>query len=177
MVLTAKNRSDKNQKRMDFYALMKEALWEAQKALSIGEVPVGAVVADTGGKILARAHNRPISLNDPTAHAEILALRQAAASCGNYRLEGATLVVTIEPCPMCMGAALHARISRLVFGASDPKWGAAGSLFDLANDACLNHRIEVIGGVMDASCREKLQDFFRGRRGRVQGQGEVPKWS
>ena len=150
----------------DFSVLMREALKEAFKGFAEGEVPVGAVVANPQGEILARAHNQPIALNDPTAHAEILALRRAGGVCGNYRIEGSTLVVTVEPCVMCMGAALHARISRVVFGAFDPKWGAAGSLYDLAADDRLNHRIEVVSGVLGPECLKVIQDFFRSRRGK-----------
>src|SRR4030042_5992973 len=134
---------------IDPYLLMQEALKEADKGLAEGEVPVGALIVDAGGEVIARAHNQPLSRNDPTAHAEILALRRAGSFCRNYRLEGATLAVTIEPCPMCMGAAIHARIARLVFGAPDPKWGAAGSLYNLAADDRLNHRIEVVRGIME----------------------------
>lgn len=150
---------------VDFSVLMREALNEAFIGFAEGEVPVGAVVATPQGEILARAHNRPIALNDPTAHAEILALRRAGAVCGNYRIEESTLVVTVEPCVMCMGAAHHARISRLVFGAFDPKWGAAGSLYNLAADHRLNHRIEVISGILGTECLKVMQDFFRSRRG------------
>lgn len=149
---------------VDVFGLMKEALEEAKKGLAKGEVPVGAVVAGPDGEIMGRSHNLPICLNDPTAHAEILALRQAGAYSRNYRLPNTTLVVTVEPCPMCMGAALHARIARLVFGAPDPKSGAAGSLFDLARDKRLNHRIEVIGGIMEEECAGLLRHFFRLRR-------------
>lgn len=149
---------------VDVYHLISEALYEAEKAAALGEVPVGVVLADDHGEIIARAHNRPLALNDPTAHAEILALRDAAARTGNYRLPGFTLAVTIEPCLMCMGAALHARIARLVFGAYDPKGGAAGSLYDLANDSRLNHRIEVVAGVREGDCRRLMQEFFRSRR-------------
>jgi len=148
----------------DVYDLMAEAVKEAEKAASIGEVPVGAVIADEAGSIIARAHNSPIALEDPTAHAEILALRQAAGKLHNYRLPGCTLAVTIEPCIMCMGAALHARVERLVYGAPDPKWGGAGSLYDLAGDPRLNHHIEVVPGVREAECRELMQAFFRSRR-------------
>ncbi len=148
----------------DVYHLMLEAIGEAEKAAAEGEVPVGAVIADAEGKVIARAHNRPLALQDPTAHAEILAMREAAARCGNYRLAGATLVVTIEPCIMCMGAALHARIDRVVYGARDSKGGAAGSLFDLSADARLNHRIQVVCGVCEDACRRLIQDFFRERR-------------
>jgi tRNA(adenine34) deaminase len=149
---------------MDYDQLMDEALLEAGKALEKGEVPVGAVLADPEGQILARGYNQPISLNDPTAHAEIIALRQAAAQCENYRLPGTILVVTIEPCIMCMGALLNARVSRLVFGAFDPKAGAAGSVYNLHEDSRLNHRIEVISGIRENECREMLQAFFRSKR-------------
>ena len=143
---------------------MKVALKEAENALDHGEVPVGAVLADANGMILASAHNMPITLRDPTAHAEILAIRDAARRVGNYRLPDTTLVVTIEPCPMCMGAALQARIGHLVYGASDPKAGAAGSLFDLSSDRRLNHAIKVTSGVMEAECRSLIQEFFRAKR-------------
>jgi len=149
---------------MDHDQLMAEALLEGKKALEKGEVPVGAVLAGPQGEILARGYNQPISLNDPTAHAEIVVLREAASSRKNYRLPCTTLVVTIEPCLMCMGALLNARVSRLVFGAFDPKAGAAGSLYNLAADARLNHRIEVISGIRENECREMLQAFFRARR-------------
>jgi tRNA(adenine34) deaminase len=148
----------------DFSPFMKEALLEATKGFDEGEVPVGAVIVDPAGSIVARAHNQPISLNDPCAHAEILALRQAGIFYKNYRIEGATLVVTIEPCLMCIGAALHARVTRLVFGALDPKWGAVGSLYNMPEDLRLNHRIEVIPGVLAEECLKLLQDFFRMRR-------------
>jgi tRNA(adenine34) deaminase len=149
---------------VDYKQLMGEALIEAEKGLEKGEVPVGAVIAGPEGEILARGYNQPISFNDPTAHAEIIVLRDAALSFKNYRLPGTTLVVTIEPCLMCMGAALNARVSRLVFGAFDPKTGAAGSIYNLAEDARLNHRIEVISGIMENECREILQEFFRTKR-------------
>ncbi|MBW1788286.1 MAG: tRNA adenosine(34) deaminase TadA [Deltaproteobacteria bacterium] len=151
---------------------MREALDEARKAFDEGEVPVGALVVDNEGRIMGKAHNRPVSLNDPTAHAEMLAIRRAAGMLGNYRLVGATLVATIEPCPMCMGAALNARVERLVYGAPDPKAGAAGSLYDLSSDSRLNHRIEVVSGVLQEECALLMQRFFRMRRS-----GEVPKWS
>lgn len=146
----------------DFY--MGQALEAARLALAAGEVPVGAVVVGEGGKILGRAGNQPIGLHDPTGHAEVLALRQAAAAAGNYRLPGVTLYVTIEPCIMCLGAMLQARVARVVFGAADPKGGACGSLFRLPEDERLNHRIEVTGGVRQAECRKLLQEFFRARR-------------
>jgi tRNA(adenine34) deaminase len=143
---------------------MDEALAQAREGLAAGEVPVGAVVVGEGGKILGRAFNRPIALHDPTAHAEVLALRQAAILAGNYRLPGVSLYVTIEPCIMCLGAMLQARVQRLVFGAADPKAGACVSLYHLPEDTRLNHRIEVTGGVREAECRELLQQFFRARR-------------
>ncbi len=148
----------------DFSPFMKEALQEAAKGFDEGEVPVGAVVVDQAGSVVARAHNQPISLNDPSAHAEILALRQAGFFYKNYRIEGATLVVTIEPCLMCIGAAVHARVARLVFGAFDPKSGAAGSLYNVPEDLRLNHRIEVVPGVLVDECRKLLLDFFQMRR-------------
>ncbi len=147
----------------DFY-YMGEALAEARQALAAGEVPVGAVVVGEGGEILARAHNRPIGLHDPTAHAEVLALREAAARLGNYRLPGVSLYVTIEPCLMCLGAMLQARVGRLVFGAPDPKGGACVSLYRIPDDSRLNHRLEVSAGVREAECRELLQAFFQARR-------------
>ena len=161
----------------DLYHLMKEALKEAEKGFAKGEVPVGAVLAGPDGNVVTTAHNQPISLKDPTAHAEILVLRAGGAFHRNYRITGATLVVTLEPCLMCMGAALNARISRLVFGAYDPKSGAAGSVYDLATDDRLNHRIEVIPGVMEKECRRLMQGFFHVQRERIIDLGEVPKWS
>ena len=149
---------------VDLYQLMKQALEEAEKGLEKGEVPVGALLSDPNGKVIAKAHNLPISRHDPTAHAEILVLRDAGAFYNNYRLTGSTLVVTLEPCVMCMGAALHARISRLVFGAFDPKSGAAGSLYDLPEDKRFNHRIDVVSGIMEKECRRQLQNFFQLRR-------------
>jgi len=143
---------------------MKEALREATKGFEKGEVPVGAVIVDPDGAIVARAHNQPISLNDPCAHAEILALRQAGIFYKNYRMEGSTLVVTLEPCLMCIGAAMHARVSRVVFGALDPKWGAVGSLYNVPEDLRLNHRIEVIPGVLADECLKLMQTFFQNRR-------------
>ena len=116
------------------------------------------------GTIVAKAHNQPIALNDPTAHAEILALRKAGLVLRNYRLNNTILVVTVEPCLMCMAAAINARIARLVFGADDPKGGAAGSLYNLASDNRLNHRIEITSGIMEKECRTLMQEFFRIRR-------------
>jgi tRNA(adenine34) deaminase len=146
----------------DYY--MGEALAAARLAWAAGEVPVGAVLVAEDGVILARACNQPLTLNDPTAHAEVLALRAAAKSRGNYRLPGVSLYVTIEPCLMCLGALLQARVRRLVFGAPDPKAGACVSLYRLPEDPRLNHRLEVTGGVREAECRELLQEFFQARR-------------
>ncbi len=137
---------------------------EAKKGWLDGEVPVGALVIGRSNKVLARDHNRCISRNDPTAHAEILVIRQAAKLVENYRLNGLTMVVTIEPCPMCMGAIINARLDMLVFGAFDPKGGAAGSMYNLSDDGSLNHRVKVIPGIMEKECRGLLQDFFRKRR-------------
>lgn len=140
------------------------ALQEALKARQLGEVPVGAVLVDAAGDILAAEHNRTIARSDPTAHAEILALRAAALKMNNYRLPGAVLYVTIEPCLMCMGAIVHARLAAVCFGAFDPKWGAAGSLYDFSRDSRLNHALAVYPGVREAECRELIQDFFRWKR-------------
>jgi len=149
---------------IDYYPLMKEALREAQDAFTSGEIPVGAVLAGSDGRIVARAHNSPISLNDPTGHAEILVIRKAGLFYRNYRLNDTILVVTVEPCIMCMGAAIHARVAGLVFGAHDPKAGAAGSLYDFSSDKRLNHRIEVISGVFEDQCGTLMQEFFHNRR-------------
>ena len=142
---------------------MRVALEEAAAAEARGEVPVGAVVV-IDDRMVARAGNRSVADCDPTAHAEILALRSAAAVARNHRLAGATLYATVEPCAMCMGAALQARVARLVYGCADPKGGAAGTLFDLAFDPRLNHRIAVTAGVAESECRDLLQAFFRARR-------------
>jgi tRNA(adenine34) deaminase len=143
---------------------MQEALVEARKAEAAGEVPVGAVLL-INNKIFARGHNRSIAANDPTAHAEILALRQASHAMRNYRLPGAVLVVTVEPCAMCVGAMIHARIEELVYGAPDPKAGAVDSHFHLAAAPELNHKIEVItGGVLADQCGDLLRTFFESRR-------------
>jgi tRNA(adenine34) deaminase len=150
--------------RMDHDYFMGIALEEALAAREESEVPVGAVLAGVGGEVLSRAHNRPIALSDPTAHAEILALRMAAGALGNYRLPGSFLYVTLEPCAMCVGAMLQARVRTLVFGAPDPKSGAAGSVVDLTKVGTFNHYIEVIGGVRATECSELLRKFFRDRR-------------
>ena len=132
-------------------------------AASAGEVPVGALVI-RDGEIIGRGHNRNLLDNDPTAHAEIVALRQAAARVGNHRLSGCVLFATIEPCSMCAGALIHARIARLVYGATDVKAGAAGSVLGVLNHPRLNHQLEVTGGVLKERCSEILQDFFRSKR-------------
>ena len=143
---------------------MKLALTEARQAAREDEVPIGAVLVARDGAVLAKAHNQSIALHDPTAHAEIVALRSAAHVLGNYRLLDTTLYVTIEPCIMCMGALLHARVTRIVYGAKDPKWGAAGSCYDLQSDPRLNHVIHVHGGVLEEECRELMQVFFKTKR-------------
>jgi tRNA(adenine34) deaminase len=142
---------------------MAEALDMAVRADAAGEVPVGAVVV-LDGAVIGRGWNRPISGHDPTAHAEIMALREAAAAIGNYRLVGADLYVTIEPCTMCAGAVVHARIRRLVFGATEPKSGAVISNGQLLQQAWLNHGVDVVGGVSAQACSERISDFFRRRR-------------
>lgn len=144
-------------------ACMRVALDEAAKAQADGEIPVGAVVA-LSGDVIATGHNRSIGDHDPAGHAEIIALRAAAAAQQNYRLPGAVLYVTLEPCAMCIGAISQARVSRLVFGAYDPKAGAAGSVIDLAGDKALNHRFEVNGGVLADECGAILKRFFESRR-------------
>ncbi|MDH3906491.1 MAG: tRNA adenosine(34) deaminase TadA [Gammaproteobacteria bacterium] len=142
---------------------MRSALAEAVIAAEEGEVPVGAVVV-ARGDVIARGHNRSETDNDPSAHAEIVALREAARQAGNYRLTGATLYVTLEPCAMCMGALVQARIERLVFGAYDPKAGAAGSAIDLSDSPSFNHRFEINGGVLADECGAVLKSFFESRR-------------
>jgi tRNA(adenine34) deaminase len=144
--------------------MMKVAIAEAHRARKKGEVPIGALLVADNHQVLAAAHNRTITLNDPTAHAEILALRSAAAKIGNYRLLNTMLYVTVEPCPMCMGAVIHARVSRVIFGTRDPKWGAAGSLYDFASDLRFNHQPEVIEGVCKEDCKILIQEFFRQKR-------------
>lgn len=143
---------------------MKLAIKEAKKAGQKDEVPIGAVLVAESGDILSLSHNQTISLADPTAHAEIMALRKAAQKVLNYRLLSTTLYVTIEPCIMCMGAIVHARVSKVVFGAQDLKWGAAGSLYNFADDSRLNHRPKVIHGVCQDECRTLVQKFFHSKR-------------
>ena len=142
---------------------MREAQREAREALAAGEVPVGAVVV-MDGRVVGAGFNQPIGRADPTAHAEIVALRVAAREVGNYRLTGATLYVTVEPCVMCVGAIVHARIGTLVYGASEPKAGAVRSAMRALDHPALNHRVEVIEGVLDEECGQIMQDFFRDRR-------------
>ena len=143
---------------------MRAAIREAEKGAAAGEVPIGAVVVSPEGKILARAHNRPVTSCDPTAHAEILVLRKGGKVLGNYRLNNTVLYVTAEPCPMCLSAMMHGRVSRLVFGAPEPKFGAVESKFGLLKEEGFNHRIEVEHGVLEQECIETLQGFFRKRR-------------
>jgi len=149
-------------------AWMELALEQARLAALAGEVPVGALVIRQG-EIIGQGHNRNLLDNDPTAHAEIVALRQAAARVGNHRLIGCTMVATIEPCSMCAGALIHARIARLVYGATDPKAGAAGSAIQVINHPSLNHRMEVTAGVLAEKCSEILQQFFRQKRQQTSG--------
>jgi tRNA(adenine34) deaminase len=155
--------SEQIQHPVDDAGAIGAALDEARRAASIGEVPVGAIIV-ADNRIVARAHNQPITLRDPTAHAEILALRAAATILGSYRLTGASLYVTLEPCLMCVGAMIHARVRRAVYGVRDSKAGALGSVFDLGRDARSNHQLEVYGGVRAEECAAILSDFFRSRR-------------
>ena len=150
---------------MTYEPAMRQALAVAGPAAGWGDVPVGAVVLDAAGQVLAEACNERELTGDPTAHAEVLALRLAASRLGSWRLSGCTLVVTLEPCTMCAGALVLARVDRLVYGAPDPKAGAAGSLWDVVRDRRLNHRPEVIGGVLAAECAELLRAFFAPHRG------------
>jgi tRNA(adenine34) deaminase len=143
------------------YMLM--AIEQAQLAAQAGEVPVGAVMVKDG-KVISKAFNKPIANHDPSAHAEILALREASLAQENYRIPGSTLYVTLEPCAMCSGAILHARIDRVVYGAPDPKTGAAGSVIDLFASKQINHQTSVEGGIMSEECGQLLRDFFKGRR-------------
>jgi tRNA(adenine34) deaminase len=149
----------------DDVAAMEAALAEARLALGHGDVPIGAVVVSSSGEVLARAHNEREVSGDPTAHAEVLALRRAAAVVGSWRLSGCALVVTLEPCTMCAGALVLARVDRLVYGGVDPKAGAVGSLWDVVRDPRLNHRPAVLGGVLEAECGELLRSFFGPHRG------------
>ena len=161
----------------DHHHFMGLAIEEAARAYDLGEVPVGAVLVGPSGEVLARGYNSPIRSADPTAHAEVLVLRQAARDAGNYRLPGTVLYVTLEPCAMCVGAMLHARIETLIFGASDPKTGSAGSVVDLTSVSAFNHTIKIVGGVRADECADLLRRFFRERRreGKPGDGGEVPK--
>jgi tRNA(adenine34) deaminase len=146
-----------------FQEFMRAALAEARRALAAGEVPIGAVVA-IDGSITATGFNQPIGSSDPTAHAEIVALRAAAKAVGNYRLTGAVVCVTLEPCLMCVGAMLHARIGTIVYGAPEPKTGALGSTLDVLKSCGYSDRVAVVPGVLEDECRELVQDFFRQKR-------------
>jgi tRNA(adenine34) deaminase len=148
---------------MDLETLMGEALEEARRARDAGEVPIGAVVA-LDGEIVGRGFNHPIGADDPTAHAEIVAIRDAATRVGNYRLTGSTLCVTIEPCLMCVGALVHARVGTLVYGAAEPRSGAVASTVHGGELPGHNHRFEVVSGIREAECRELMQAFFKGKR-------------
>ena len=143
---------------------MQKAILEARRAADIGEVPVGAAIVDADGNLLALASNETILRSDPTAHAEIIALRTAAAEIGNYRLTGATVYSTVEPCVMCAGALVNARVARLVFGTHDERFGAVESVFQICNSEKLNHRIEITTSVLADECRTLMQEFFRSRR-------------
>jgi len=142
---------------------MEQALEQAQYAALAGEVPVGAVIV-RNGEVISKAFNQPITNHDPSAHAEMLALRQAALAAENYRLPGTTLYVTLEPCIMCAGAILHARVDRIVYGAADPKTGAAGSVLDVFSSKQINHQTVIEGGMMAQECGQLLRDFFKERR-------------
>jgi len=142
---------------------MELALQGAKKSIDINEVPVGAVIV-MNNEVISLSHNKPISRNDPTSHAEINVIRKASENIGNYRLKGATLYVTLEPCAMCYGAIVHARISKLVFGAFDPKTGVCGSSIKLHEQECFNHTPEIVGGVLEEDCSSILKDFFKERR-------------
>lgn len=144
-------------------AFIKQALALAYSAAEQGEVPVGAILTKDE-KVIAEGTNAPIGSHDPTAHAEIIALRKAARKIGNYRLPGTTLYVTLEPCIMCMGAIIHARLDRVVFGAFDPKTGAAGSRYSIGNDGLLNHHLKITGGICESECSSLLKAFFKARR-------------
>ena len=152
---------------------MAEALRQALMALDVDEVPVGAVIV-RNGRVIGRAHNQRELLHDPTAHAEMIAITQAAEHVGNWRLEDCTMYVTLEPCAMCAGAMVLARLPRLVFGASDPKAGAVGSVYDIPRDPRLNHTVEVTGGVLERECGEILTEFFRKKRERSPENDDAP---
>jgi len=140
------------------------ALEQARRAEKAGEVPVGAVIVDANGNVVAHGFNQPISTHDPTAHAEIVAMRAAARTISNYRLTGLTLYCTMEPCVMCAGAIVHARIQRLVYGAADARAGATGSIYNVVSDSRLNHQVNIVAGIREAECRELVQSFFERKR-------------
>ena len=148
----------------DHYRYMDLALNAACRADKIEEVPVGALVVDASGSVISTAHNETVLQCDPSAHAEMLALRRAATKIQNYRLLGTTLYVTVEPCVMCMGAAIHARVARIVFGAPDPKWGAVGSIYDFSKEMRFNHQPEIVSGIRADQCRQLMRDFFLRKR-------------
>jgi tRNA(adenine34) deaminase len=156
--------ADAARKRQGDVDYMRRALALARVAEAAGEVPVGALVIAADGRIVGEGWNQPVAAHDPTAHAEILALRAAGLALRSYRLGGATLYVTLEPCPMCLAAMVHARVARLVFGAWDPRQGAAGSAFDLTRSPALNHALDAFGGVLADECGALLKDFFARRR-------------
>ena len=147
------------------------ALHFAREAEKLGEVPVGAVIVDPDGHIIATGHNQPISTHDPTAHAEIVALRIAGPRLENYRLNGCTLYTTVEPCVMCAGALVNARLTRLVYGTRDERFGAVKTHFRLCDSAVLNHRMEITSGVLEDKCRQLMQEFFKKRRDKTGGSG------
>jgi tRNA(adenine34) deaminase len=149
---------------MDYIPLMSQALALAKIAAQLGEVPVGCVIADSSGNVIARGHNRRELDEDPTAHAEIIAMREAARIRGHWRLNDLTLVVTLEPCPMCAGAMVNARVAALVYGCPDPKAGAVATLYQLCSDPRLNHRLDIHSGVLEKECGAVLTEFFRARR-------------
>ncbi|MBD1390816.1 tRNA adenosine(34) deaminase TadA [Neiella sp. HB171785] len=149
---------------------MRRAIELAAQAEELGEVPVGAVLVGDNGEVIAEGFNQSICQHDPTAHAEIMALRQAGERVSNYRLTNTTLYVTLEPCPMCAGAMVHARVGRLVYGAADPRTGSAGTVFQLLQSAQLNHQVEVLGGVEQERCAEQLKRFFRNKRAQQKAQ-------
>jgi len=142
---------------------MEQALLEARKAYELDEVPIGAVVVKDG-EIIGRGHNLRETCKDPTLHAEMVAIRQAAETLGGWRLTGCELYVTVEPCPMCAGAMIQARIDRLIFGAGDPKAGCAGTLYNLLQDSRFNHQVEIVKGILEEECRQIMKDFFRQKR-------------
>lgn len=153
---------------------MREALTEAVKALANDEVPVGAVIVGQEGRLVGRGFNRQIGWSDPTAHAEVVALRDAARTVGNYRLNGAVLYVTVEPCLMCAGALVHSRIAKLVYGVPEPKAGAIDSVIRAFDYQALNHRVEVVSGILEDDCRRMIQAFFEAKRQAVQKSCNTP---